>query len=453
MRDWLTRSGARTLFNSKLVRDTGWTFALKILSRALGLGVALVLARALGAEGYGIYAFAYALVTLLALPAQAGLPALLIRETARGMTSGRPGLVKGVWAWSGQVAGIISVVLLVGAGLYLLVSSDGGLGVEGLTLLWAFLLVPILAFGYLRGAALQGLNRMVAGQLPELLLRPILFLALIGGAALVSRSVTASDAMAMHLLSAGAAFALGAWLLWRYTPTAIREAPPHKEPRAWLASLFPLALVSGVATLQSQADILVLGIFEPADQVGIYRVAVQLALLATFGLEVVNIVVTPRFARMSEDGDVKGLQRLAAGTARFVLALSGSVVLFFVAFGRSAIDFLFGAEFVSAYQPLVILFGGHVIIAAAGPAGRLLMMAGYERDVARAGGVSAIVNLALNFALIPQFGMSGAAIAMAVALSLQSIWQWWAARRRLGIDSLAFKLIKAPHRDGQGTHH
>lgn len=438
VRDWLSRSRTKNLLKSKLIRDTGWTFGLKVLARVLGLVVALFLARALGAEGYGIYSFAFAVVTLLALPAQAGLPTLLVRETARGLTTGRDGIIKGVWAWAGRVAGAISLLLLVGAGAYLFLTSDGELSAEESTLLWAFLLVPLLAFGYLRGAALQGLNRMVAGQLPELVLRPALFIALIGAVMVGTGSLSAPQAMALHVLAAGVAFGVGAWLLWKYTPTAVRDAHPERESRAWLAAMLPLALISGVATLQAQADILVLGIYEPADQVGIYRIAVQLAILALFGLEVVNVVVTPRFARMSEEGDLEGLQRLAAGTARFVLALSSAVVLFFIVFGQQVIELLFGSEFVSAYQPLLILFSGHLVSAAAGPAGRLLMMAGYERDVAMAGGVSAVFNLVLNFALIPRFGMAGAAVAMAAAMSLQHIWQWWAGRRRLGINSLAF---------------
>jgi O-antigen/teichoic acid export membrane protein len=49
----------------------------------------VLLARMLGAEGYGIYAYAFALVTLLAMPAKAGLPQLVVRETARGV-AGKP---------------------------------------------------------------------------------------------------------------------------------------------------------------------------------------------------------------------------------------------------------------------------------------------------------------------------------------------------------------------------
>jgi O-antigen/teichoic acid export membrane protein len=77
------------LFRSRIAWDTGWSFVIKTSSVGFGFFTAVLLARMLGAEGYGIYAYAFALVTLLAMPAKAGLPQLVVRETARGV-AGKP---------------------------------------------------------------------------------------------------------------------------------------------------------------------------------------------------------------------------------------------------------------------------------------------------------------------------------------------------------------------------
>jgi ABC-type sugar transport system permease subunit len=78
------------VLRSRLAREAFWTVVLKSANTLLGFVTTVLLARLLGAEGYGIYAYALALVSLLAMPAHAGLPNLVLRETARGMAEACP---------------------------------------------------------------------------------------------------------------------------------------------------------------------------------------------------------------------------------------------------------------------------------------------------------------------------------------------------------------------------
>ena len=93
----MARIAARAGVGPEIAWETGWSFALKAANTGLGFLTTVLLARLLGAEGYGIYAYAYALVMLLAMPAQSGLPNLIVRETARGLAEGTPDRVKGAW--------------------------------------------------------------------------------------------------------------------------------------------------------------------------------------------------------------------------------------------------------------------------------------------------------------------------------------------------------------------
>ncbi|WP_240365325.1 hypothetical protein [Psychrobacter sp. KH172YL61] len=49
-------------------------------------------------------------------------------------------------------------------------------------------------------------------------------------------------------------------------------------------------------SLSSQVDILMLGSMGIASDVGVYKIVVSGAALAVFGLQVVNMVITPRLA-------------------------------------------------------------------------------------------------------------------------------------------------------------
>ena len=66
-------------------------------------------------------------------------------------------------------------------------------------------------------------------------------------------------------------------------------------------------------------ETIIIGLFVIPSEVGVYRVAVQMAVLADFGLQVINPVIEPQIARLYSLGDMKRLQRLATMSARVVL--------------------------------------------------------------------------------------------------------------------------------------
>jgi O-antigen/teichoic acid export membrane protein len=72
--------------------------------------------------------------------------------------------------------------------------------------------------------------------------------------------------------------------------------------------------------------------------------------------------------------------------------------------------------------------------------GILLNMTGHERTTAKGRFISTSLNVGLNLLLIPLFGISGAAVATAIALATWNILLWWAVRKQLGINSLAFDI-------------
>ncbi|MDL1957450.1 MAG: flippase [Candidatus Desulfofervidus auxilii] len=429
----------KNFFNSVLVRETGISLFFKISQAFFSFMTTVLLARILGAEGYGIYAYAFAFVMLLSMPAQAGLPTLVIRETARGMAEGKPELVQGIWRWATKVAVLISLSLLFVIGLFFLLLKGKKFGVKEWTFFWAFLFIPFMCLSNLRGAALRGLHKVVIGQLPEFFIRPALFFAFLCiEFFLFHQRLTPPQAMALNVFSAVLAFIIGTWLLWRNTPLSIYKAIPVYDGKKWFSSFLPLAFTAGMWVINSQADVVMLGIFKPPAEVGIYRVAVQIALVASFGLQAVNMVVAPRFATFYTKREMEKLQRLVTRSAQAVLAFNLIITSFFILFGKIFLDLVFGKEFIIAYIPLLILLIGQLVNSAAGSVGFLLNMTGHEKDTARGMTLAAGINIMLNFSLIPSLGPKGAAIATAISMITWNVILWWFVRRRLGINSLAF---------------
>lgn len=425
----------------QIAMEGTWSLGLRVASTALGFLSTILLARLLGASGYGIYAFSYAVVVLLALPAQAGLPNLVLRETARAISENKPGNIRAIWSWSAILAFLISLGIIIVAGL--IIYHKGITNTQQITLLIALPLVPLLAFVSLVGSALRGLKHVVAGQIPESIIRPTLFLLLLVTCTWLFRlKLSPSLAITLRVIAGICALITGAFLLQRYTPPSVKRIPLNRasiEPR-WGKSAVIFALIAAFGVISNQASTVILGLYVHPSEIGIFRVAAQLASLAAFGLQAVNMVVAPRFAGIYARGDLDHLQYVVRRTSQIVLGFSLCATLFFVFAGRPILEVLFGPEFVSGYVPLVILLVGQLVNSAAGSVGLLLNMTGYEAKTALGLAIASVSNIAVNLILVPLWGASGAATATAVSLAIWNVALWNAARKNLRINTLAFSV-------------
>lgn len=427
---------------AKLLRGGAGSVFIKLAYTGLGLAQAVLLARLLGPSGYGIFAYTFALVSMLAMAAKFGLPNLLVRETARGEASDDWSAVHGIWRWSVMAACAISAILAAVAVVCLWVWSDKFTALQTATFLWGLALVPALALSNMVGAALRGLRYVVQGQLPEFVIRPIFFITVIITALFFSAQLTASQAMMLRSVAAWGALGVGIWLLLRQkSARAATRTRPRYENSAWLVSTLPLAFTMGMQVINQQAGILILGLFTPSDTIGIYRVATQGSILVAFGLQAVNMVLAPQFARLYRQGQLRQLQRLVTTGSRAVLLLALPVAVAFIGFGEPILYLVFGSAYVTASAPLAILSAGQLIGAVIGSVAFLLNMTGNEKDTARGAAAAAASNIVLNLIFIPALGMAGAALATVCSLIL---WKIVLARfvfRRIGIKTLAFHRL------------
>ncbi|PWG61338.1 oligosaccharide flippase family protein [Spiribacter halobius] len=431
---------------SQIVRGSIGSLTIKLTSAGLVLALTILLARTLGPAGYGLYAYVYALVWLMVVPAELGLPMLVVRETARARAHHRWDLMRGVWRWAAVMAiGLaVGVTLVAGSAAWTLAARFSAEQLA--TFAWGVLLAPLMVLGNLAGAALRGLRHVLQGQLPDLVIRYSLALALCAVGALVAGDAFTPDvAMALHAAAAAVALLAGLHMLARARPEELSGAQPAYRRREWLTSTIPLALVAGTYLIHQQTDIVILGLLVDDADVGIYRVAVQTSGFVAFGLHAVNMIAAPQFARLHALGDRERLQAVVTTTARVILALTALVVACLVLFGRPVIGFAFGSDYAAAYLAIVILAIGQVCNAAFGSVVFLLNMSGCERVTLRVLACAVVLNIGLNLLLIPLFGLEGAALATATTLALWNFLLWRAVRRHLGIDSTALGIrVPAP---------
>ena len=437
-RERKAEAGRRMLFRSGM-----GSFALRAVNALAAASLTILMARGLGPSGYGVYTYALALVMLLNVPTQGGLPILVVRETAAALAHMQIDRVYRLWRWATAITlGLALTVALVGITVGWLFRAHLE-PVAWNSFLLALLLVPLIVLGNLCGAALRGVHRVLLGQWPEYLLRPaLLLLAILAYRGFAGDTMRADVAVGLHTLAAAVALMISAPLLWRARPQRGRPvaASADDTPSTWLSSMIPLTLLSAMQMILQYTDLVMLGFFRSSETVGLYRVAAQASLCVSFGLLAVNLIVAPQFARDHAKGDMARLQQVTTLSARLVLLLTLPVTLVFLMVAEPIVTFVFGAAYGGSGTALGILAIGQLCNAAFGSVVLLLNMTGHERDTVRGLSIGVVVNALLNLALIPLFGINGAAAATALTLLIWNVLLWRAVRRRLGIASTALGL-------------
>ena len=178
------------------------------------------------------------------------------------------------------------------------------------------------------------------------------------------------------------------------------------------------------------------GAYVSSEALAQLAVAQRTAMLSSFILIAVNLVVAPRFAKLYRDNDMAQLERLAIKSVKlislFALPVIG-VMLVFPSFLMS----LFGSEFKEGAILLQILAVGQFINAMTGSVGFLLIMTGHERDLRNITLMSGSLTLFLTWFLTTQFNIIGAAIGTAIAVATQNLLAVYFVKKRLGFNTLA----------------
>lgn len=414
--------------------------ALRIGNAVLALGISVLLTRQIGAEGFGTYAYALVLLALAALPVSNGWSMLLLRVSAVARGSRDWHETRGLGRRGLQYALVVSAAAALACALL----AWQGWMPAAIGLVPALLLAGVLLcdqWSALRMALLRGLERPVLAQLPEMVVRPLLLLAALGAWALLWPGSLSVDRVFIALAAAAVGGLVAGLLILRsVAPAELRSAAPRFDDRRWFGAARALAANAGLFVLSGYTDILILGLLGSLADVGVYRVATQLAVFCALGYTSVNMVANQRFAAVHGSGRLDKLQHEATVMARLGFAGNLGLALVISALGHWLIPMAFGPQFSAAVVPLWILSAGQVINAAAGMPNALLNMTGNETVVTRIVGGCALAGAALCAMGVLWLGAIGAALAVLLTVTLTNAALWKAARDRLGVDASVLGL-------------
>lgn len=420
-----------------LVSATLGSAGVHIAGMAVTFLVGVQLARYLGAEGYGVFGIVMAVVALLAVVAQVGLPQLLTRELASHAVPATDAQgsahVKGALVWFATiVAGASAVIVALGwLGMRLWPSAAGG--AFAAALFWGLVNVPLLALLNLGVAAVRGYHRVIAAQFYGSLLRPMLFAMFLLVAA-GTAAVNPANAIAVQAFAGLVALLVCAFHVWRITPLRVREAVPKHRMGFWIGSAAPLTGTEILRVLEGHYAVLLLSTLAALDEVGSFRVAVAVGGFVGLPSTLVNVVVMPYIASLHSAGDHLRLQSVAAGGALMMFASTLSITVGIYLFGEPLLTAVFGTEFSAAWAPLALMGIAYTINGYFGSAATMLNMCGQERTVVLAHCVGLSIGVVITVALYGALGVTAAAVAMIGTEAAKGAWMARVAYRRLSVD-------------------
>lgn len=409
----MSDSAAGAGLASRTVSNAVFVLGARVVSRVISLVVVIVLANALGPDGYGRYATLIAFSALVSVVADLGFNPLYTREAAR-----HPGEL-------GDYLGtllVFKVALAAVALVVLAVALNYGAGLGSLILPGAALLVTTAYANLLRNTF------YAVGRAEFDAIAIIGEIAIQGGLILYGAHVHATASFFVWAYAGSFLFtivySLGIITIFRLG--RIKPALDLALIKRWLPLALPFGFTFFLTNLYFRADVPILQHFRPFTEVGWYQFAYKPFEALQFIPLAIQAVVYPVLGvYFMTDPD-----RLRLGYQRFFKVLvilgwpltAGTFVLV------HPIGRLFRL-FPESEASLRILAFAIVFLFANSAFYVMLNAINRQHLNAWATGLAALINIVLNLILIPYFGYLAASATTVVTEAALCVFGWWFVRR------------------------
>jgi len=394
----------------KFAFDVSIAFFASVVSMFLGFLVTILLGRYLGADNLGLYRMTSTLYGITMLVAAMGIPRAIIKYVAeyKENINGLNQIVS---------SGVITSLFL-GIGFSLLFYLSSGIfseifnmpGLSGLLKL----LSPSFPFAIVSGVLLGLLNglREMKKYTVAVIVQSVLMLAIsailiywgFGVAGVVIGLVLSSVGSCLYLL----------WVCRGYLDITFRNY--IQTTKEVLSFGWKIVAGNAINQINYNADIILIGYFLTAMDIGYYAVALGLSRFFWIIPQAIQKITSPATSEYWAKNNHAALQKMINKSMKYTACILLPIGLVIGFFTRDIITFIFGNEFVYSALSLQILVIGAVILGIIMAIGGSIAGVGRPDIGLKIVCISATTNIALNILLIPNFGIIGAAIATTTSL-------------------------------------
>lgn len=388
------------------------------VSRGIGLLTNVILTRGLGPGLYGIFAYINVVFSLIYVFTRLGADKAVLRFVPQYEDAPRTRAAVLTLAYGTTLAASAAVAVLVYAFAPLIsaYTLEEPLFVDVLRI--TAIVIPFNTLATIVFAAFKAVERMDYNVAVSSVAKPVYRLAFIGGAVLLGFSLV--GAAAGFVVSGVLTLATAVWVLADRTDLDDLARPSRATAAEYYDFSLPLTLNQLGSFLYNRVDILMVGILLTGPAVGVYNVAVMVSRLLGLPVTAFNQLFPPIASRLYGAGERAELEAVYATVTRWIFTVSlfpGVAVLLYA----EEVLRVFGEGFTEGAVVLMLFVLAQLANSAVGPSGFLLMMTDHQYLVLLNQLGSGLVNVALNYLLILEFGFVGAAMATATVLAAVNV--------------------------------
>ncbi len=177
----------------------------------------------------------------------------------------------------------------------------------------------------------------------------------------------------------------------------------------------PLLITATILNLMSWIDTIMLGYFKPSEVVGVYNAVYPLVGFLSLVITSMGFVYVPVTSKLWGQNNIAPLGSIYEVMTKWCFLLTFPLFALIFVYPEYFITRLYGAEYVSGATALRILAMGFITNSYFGFNYHTLLASGDSDFLMKCSVASAGINAVINFTLIPEYGMIGAATGTAVS--------------------------------------
>ena len=414
----------------EVVKKSASSIAVKIVGMLIGLLVSISLGHLIGADGVGIIGLSNRIVSLLMVVALFGLPQVIVKKVAIAKNENNLQQIGDVLYTVNIINGLLSfllsiILILLSPWIANSIFNEPSLMTP---LIVTAIVMPAQVFSRVFGSALIGYKKIWQSNLVDQTLSAFVTGSLILISWLCEVIITV-NLVAIFYAVGRIVVTITVRGYWKtlYKTRGVQNF----ISKELLKTSIPLLFVSMTLLLASSIDAIMLGWLSNVTQVGYYTIALQLALLTSFFLQVANSVLMPKIAALYSSKKLDEMRIMVQRTTHYLILIGILMVGVFIIIGKPLLGF-WGEEFKQAFSILIILSIGQFFNIASGPIGSLLIMCNYEKVFRNITIASLLLNVLMNYFLIIEFGANGAAIATSITIGIIMVLSTFFVKIKLG---------------------
>ena len=415
----------------ELIKGSGISFVFQILGIVCGYIFTLLVTRNLSAEAWGMFTIAFTILQIASIVGRLGMDTALLRFVGEYSSTGNLVLVRDVYLKALKLVVPFSIFL---SFILLLLSPNIAKYIFHKDYLASFFritsiaLVPFVLL-FINRESIRGLKKIKEFSFLKNVSIPFLaFLILLLSLRFFKNNLLP---LVVYVSAIFITFVLSL-LLWlknlkskRFVDLKRSEISKTYTLRSisyknLLSVSIPMLLSVSMLLIMKWTDTIMLGIFRSVQEVGIYSLAFKVSIITSTTLTAINTIAAPKFAEFWGKGDIKGLGKVARQSTRLIFWSSFPVLLILWIFPEYILS-IFGENFRSGATVLRILTFGQFVNSISGSVAYMLQMTGKQKAFRNIILLAAIINIVLNYLMIPYMGIKGAAIASTISLIFWNI--------------------------------